>query len=109
MLNETDQDSLAVAVELTLELLDAAERRRSFPDDDNERAKHRWILHERRRYKELRARLVPDEHHGVPVAREFLELALGVGPTRIDVSDDDSDERFDAWFAEQHQGRDLDQ
>lgn len=107
MMNEEDQESLAAAVELTLELLDTAERHRSFPDDANEREKREAIKRERRRYKELRARLVTDEDHGVPVAREFLEQTLRVTPTEI--PDDESDERFAAWFDEQHQGSDLDQ
>lgn len=103
-----DHESLAAAVELTLELLDAAERRRSFPgrdgelgdfDDENERWKRESIKRERRRYKELRARLVVDEAHGVPVSREFLETALGLFP---DVTpDDQTEELYEQWVEDQ--------
>src|SRR5699024_5836665 len=107
MMDTEDHAFLAAAVEVTLELLDAAERHRSFSDDENEQDKLKAIKRERRRYEELRARLVADEHHGVPVALEFLEQAPGVGPTSI--PDDVSDEHFAARLDELRPARHLHQ
>jgi|SRR5699024_1128950 len=109
MIKDDDHDRLAVAVDVTLELLDVAERRMSGPgvghgDGWSERE---WIKSERRRYKELRARLIADERHGVHVVREFLELALSLGSP----GDDDiaGDACYEEWFREQVALRDSDQ
>lgn len=107
-IGENDRQFLAAAVELTLELLDVAERRMSFPgqssepgdfDVENERCKREAIKRERRRFKEIRARLVADEAHGVPVAREFLAQALGLYPTVIPA--DDMDQLYEQWLEDQ--------
>lgn len=95
-LSEEDIDSLAVAVDLVLSELDRAEKQVSFPkagekecneDSENERYKHIFLKQERRRFKGLRAKLVSDEQHGVPVAQEFLNIALGLESTAL--PDDD--------------------
>ena len=107
MTDANDNELLAAAVEFTLELLDIAERSRSFPDDENERYKRQAIKLERRRYKELRARLVADEGHGVPVARAFLEAALGLYPTVF--PDNAGEELYEQWLQDQRSVTDLDQ
>ncbi|SJM61015.1 hypothetical protein [Agrococcus casei] len=94
---DTDRDHLAAALDVLLELLDTAQRRRSFPDE-NEGYKQESLKQERLRYKGLRAQLAADEQHGVPVAREFLDYALGVHPTVFD--DDEDAELYDLWVAE---------
>lgn len=97
--DDTDRAHLAAALDILLELFDVAERRRSFPDDENESNKQESLKQERRRYKGLRAQLAVDEQHGVPVAREFLDYALGVHPTAFD--DDEDTELYDLWIEEQ--------
>lgn len=115
-LDAHDYDHLAASVELTLELIDAAERRRSFPgpgraadgfDDANEADKHEAIKLERRRYKALRARLTTDEAHGVPVAREFLTAALGLFPTSL--PDTETEELYEQWLEDERRGTYLDE
>jgi hypothetical protein len=85
-----DADALAAAVDIVLELLDEAQRLRSFPrpgeppselDDANEEAKDQNNARELRRYADLRARLGAGEVHGVPVMRQALDSALGRHPT----------------------------
>ncbi|MGL5863999.1 MAG: hypothetical protein ACRCY9_22380 [Phycicoccus sp.] len=103
MIDTRDHDSLAAAVDLILDMLASAERQRSFPEDgvgdENERAKRDLIKLERRRYKELRARLRPEEQHGVPGAREFLDAALGLYPSVEDDAEDDA--LYERWRLEQ--------
>lgn len=91
------KEAVGVAFDVVLRLLDAAERRQSFPreggsasniDVDNERAKLQAIQMERRRYQELRARVHAGDVHGEPVLTELLESALGIYPAELE--DDDA-------------------
>lgn len=100
-----DVDHLVASVDLTLQLLDAAERQRSFPgpsrpsdafDEENEAYKRESMKRERQRYTEIRERLGGDEAHGIPVAQEFLESALGLMPGVL--ADDSADELYERWL-----------
>jgi len=105
--NDDEVEVLAVALDVALGLLNGAEKRTISPltvtgeeslDALNETARREAIKRERRRFKELRARLSidSDESHGVPVSAEFLEIALGVLPTAM--QDDRSEELFEQWL-----------
>ena len=107
-LSEEDIESLAAAVDLVLSKLDQAEKQVSFPrpgekpcseDAENERNKRHFLKQERRRYKAIRARLLGDEQHGVPVAQEFLNIGLGLEPTAF--PGDDCEERYERWANDQ--------
>ncbi|MGP5124529.1 hypothetical protein [Glutamicibacter sp. BW77] len=107
-LSEEDIESLAVAVDFVLSELDQAEQRVSFPrpgekpsseDAENERTKRDFLKQERRRYKAIRARLVGNEQHGVSVAQEFLNIALGLESATF--PDDDSEESYERWTTDQ--------
>lgn len=96
-------NALAAAVEVVLALLAAAERRSSFPlpgeapsesDAENERAKREWIASEREHYLSLRKQIKADETHGVPVALQALDLALGGVPTVWIDENDDTEELY---------------
>ena len=77
VLTQDDQDVLATALDVVLELFELSEQR-VLPNEADERDKQRSLKMERRRYKELRAKLDPERHHGMPVLRESLYSALGV-------------------------------
>lgn len=107
-LSEEDIESLAAAVDFVLSELDQAEQQVSFPragenpsseDAENERNKRHFLKQERRRYKAIRARLLGDERHGVPVVQEFLNIALGLEPTAY--PGDDSEEHYERWVNDQ--------
>lgn len=108
---EHDTDHLVASVLQTLRLLDEAERQPSFPgpgeepdadDVDNEASKQTFLRRERERYKGILERLGGDESHGIPVAQEFLETALGLSPSII--GDDPSAEIYARRFMDEAEG-----
>ncbi|MBS3177213.1 MULTISPECIES: hypothetical protein [unclassified Pseudoclavibacter] len=103
MITDTQGNALAAAVDVVLALLAAAERRSSFSspgeapsdlDAENERKKREAMARERARYRSLRKRIDADEKHGVPVALDALDLALGVRPTTWIDDNDDTEELY---------------
>lgn len=85
-LSQTDRAHLTVAIDEVLALLAHAEVHPSFPhpgdpanvvDDGNEQAKLKEIVWSRQRFQTLRDRIDADATHAVPLANEYLGLALG--------------------------------